>query len=244
VDIAAHLQSHFHPPPIPQTTPHLNLPPKAKNPYPNPYLDFWTWSCRTLEWAGPVFSTAQTTQSHHILPILYHHFGCIVPTHDALHLLSQLSTATKPARAVIDLGCGNGYWTYLLREQYGIPVHAVDNAESEWRTRWIADTIVADGVQYLQQSGGAREAILLLVYPPVGKGLTARVIRAYTGDTIVVAGTQNRNGFTGFEGEVIDEWMGREMPGWRKVVQVPLPSFAGKDEALFVFLKGGTGEEL
>jgi hypothetical protein len=27
------------------------------------------------------------------------------------------------------------------------------------------------------------------------------------------------------------------MPGWEKVCQVPLPSFAGKDEALFVFEK-------
>jgi hypothetical protein len=25
------------------------------------------------------------------------------------------------------------------------------------------------------------------------------------------------------------------MPGWEKVCQIPLPSFAGKDEALFVY---------
>lgn len=31
--------------------------------------------------------------------------------------------------------------------------------------------------------------------------------------------------------------MAREMPTWRKVLQVPLPSFAGKDEALFAFEK-------
>jgi len=63
------------------------------------------------------------------------------------------------------------------------------------------------------------------------------VLKAYQGTTIVVAGTQNRNGFTGFKGELVSEWMAREMPQWAKIVQTPLPSFAGKDEALFVFEK-------
>jgi hypothetical protein len=31
--------------------------------------------------------------------------------------------------------------------------------------------------------------------------------------------------------------MAREMPSWEKVLQIPLPSFAGKDEALFIFEK-------
>jgi hypothetical protein len=30
------------------------------------------------------------------------------------------------------------------------------------------------------------------------------------------------------------------MPDWEKVCQVPLPSFAGKDEALFVYQKIGS----
>lgn len=55
------------------------------------------------------------------------------------------------------------------------------------------------------------------------------------GDTIICAGTQNANGFTAFEKETIAEWMAREMPDFEKVCQIPLPSFAGKDEALFVF---------
>jgi len=55
------------------------------------------------------------------------------------------------------------------------------------------------------------------------------------GDTIIVAGTQNANGFTAFAKEAIGDWMAREMPHFDKVLQVPLPSFAGKDEALFIF---------
>jgi len=63
------------------------------------------------------------------------------------------------------------------------------------------------------------------------------MIKAYRGSTIVVAGAQNSSGFTGFATETIAEWMARELPEWEKVFQIPLPSFAGKDEALFAFEK-------
>ena len=62
------------------------------------------------------------------------------------------------------------------------------------------------------------------------------LINAYAGDTIAVVGTQNRNGYTSFRDMTMDEYMDREHSedGWKKIVQIPLPSFAGKDEALFV----------
>lgn len=116
-------------------------------------------------------------------------------------------------------------------------MEAVDSGLSEWRTMWIGDTIASDGVAYLARNDGGRDKVLLLVYPQVSDDFTGKVLRAYKGDTIVCAGTQNANGFTGFKGETIAEWMARERPGWDKVVQVPLPSFAAKDEALFVFRK-------
>ncbi|KAK1817403.1 hypothetical protein LTR12_008159 [Friedmanniomyces endolithicus] len=67
------------------------------------------------------------------------------------------------------------------------------------------------------------------------------MVGAYQGTTIVCAGTQNASGFTGFAKETIAEWMAREMPGWKMVLQIPLPSFAGKDEALSVFEKTDNG---
>lgn len=57
------------------------------------------------------------------------------------------------------------------------------------------------------------------------------------GDTVICAGTQNANGFTAFAKETISEWIIREMPQFQKICQVPLPSFAAKDEALYVFQK-------
>ena len=116
-------------------------------------------------------------------------------------------------------------------------VQAVDNIESEWRTTWISDTIVTDGVAYLKKQQGGKEAVLLMVYPVTRTGFTTSVLEIYKGDVVCVVGTQNRNGYTGFKDTTIEEYMVEKMPNFEKMVQVALPSFAGKDDALFVFEK-------
>ncbi|KAK2045192.1 hypothetical protein LZ31DRAFT_521379 [Colletotrichum somersetense] len=222
---------------------------------PNPYFDFWAWSCRALEWCGPTRALGARPgarlQSHHVLPVLMHHFGCAVPTHEALCVLRTLAAG----RPVADVGSGNGYWSHMLRA-YGLSaVHPVDNMQSSWRVTWVPDTIAADGTAFLRSSraaagDGGRDLVLLLVYPIVGGGpvaditgpegaFTRRLVDAYRGDTLAVVGTQNRNGYTAFRDMTVDEYMEREQPAWTKVAQIPLPSFAGKDEALFVFQRGG-----
>jgi hypothetical protein len=230
------------------------LPGKQKNPISNPALDFWAWSCNNLEWAGPNADTVNVKQSHHMLPVFYHHFGCVCPTYDAISLITQLSRPPPKIkgekaveRPILDVGSGNGYWTLMLRRA-GLIVYPIDNALSVWRTMWIPDTLSFDAVDLLTSKTipkplsppvgrGGENAILLLVYPQVSNNFTGRVIDAYKGDVVVVAGTQNGNGFTGFGGETVHSWMAREKGEFELVVQVPLPSFAGKDEALFVFVR-------
>jgi hypothetical protein len=235
--IAAHLLSkRFLYPALPS----LQIP-KAKSAPPNPYLDFLSWSCRNLEWAGPSPSSEPVRSSHHVLPVLMHHFGCVCPSHEALSILKALAAG----REIWDVGSGNGYWTFMLRA-YGIAARPVDNAQSSWRVNWVADTAISDGVAYLGKNSGGQDAVLLLVYPIVGGGIaggaeggfTRNLVRAYKGDTLAVVGTQNHNGYTGFRDVSMDEYMASEEPEWTKVVQIPLPSFAGKDEALFVFQRG------
>ncbi|KID75384.1 uncharacterized protein G6M90_00g060000 [Metarhizium brunneum] len=216
--------------------------PKCKSPpIQNPYFDFWAWSCRNLEWCGPNACSERTSMGHHILPIFMHHFGCVTPSHEGLEALRILADG----RPIADVGSGNGYWSFMLRG-YGLTVHAVDNMQSEWRVNWVDDTSITDGVKWLQRNNGGRDMVLLLVYPVVGGGVgggtegsfTRGLVGAYEGDTIAVVGTQNRNGYTGFKSMTMDEYMARERKDWVKVVQMPLPSFAGKDEALFVFQRG------
>lgn len=213
--------------------------PRSKKPVPyNPYFDFWEWACHSLEWVGPDESTQKLQTSHHVLPIFMHHFGCLAPSHEGLQIIKNIAGT----RAVADVGSGNGYWTFMLRA-YGLTVHPVDNMQSEWRVTWVDDTTAADGVKWLGKNAGGKEMVLLLVYPVVGTAedgvdgsFTRDVIAAYKGDTIVVGGTQNSNGYTGFSSLTMAEYMAKEhSEGWVRVVQVPLPSFPGKDEALYVF---------
>ena len=203
--------------------------PRFKN-HINPYYDFWCWSCQNLEWAGPEEGTVNVKISHHILPVFMHHFGCVVPSYEALEVINQ--AAGK--RAVIEIGSGNGYWTYMLRRM-GVSVQAVDNLQSEYRTLWISDTLIKEGEKFLREKKGCKDDVLLLVYPIVSSDFTSRILDAYTGDTICIAGTQNRNGYTAFQGKTIDEYMKAEKADYEKTVQIPLPSFPGKDEALYVF---------
>jgi hypothetical protein len=244
----------YNPPPNSQPL----LPPKKPRKHKNPYYSLWTYASHELEYAGPLPSTTFTRTSHHILPIFYHHFGCIVPSYAALYVLARLAQPSKPSREpvkpILDIGSGNGYWTCMLRrfivaEEIGrewkeMEVYAVDNQVSEYRTTWIPDTIVSDGVDFLTNGtlrdgtkvDGGRGCILLLVYPQATGDFTSKVMKAFRGDTIVVAGTQNGNGFTGFRDVGVDEWVERNLNGeFELVLRMPLPSFAGKDEALFVW---------
>ena len=159
-----------------------------------------------------------------------HHFGCVVPSYESLEVIKQLAGK----QIVVEIGSGNGYWTYMMRRM-GVSVHAVDNLQSEYRTLWIDDTLVRDGEKYLKDEKGCKDAVLLLVYPIVSSDFTSRVLATYKGDTICIAGTQNRNGYTAFKDMTIDEYMKVEKADYKKTVQIPLPSFPGKDEAFYGF---------
>jgi hypothetical protein len=218
----------------------LTVPKRKSTPY-NPYFDFWAWSCKALKWCGPCNSSERVSTSHHVLPIFMHHFGCVTPSHESLEILKSI----VGGRQVVDVGSGGAYWTWMMR-CYGMTVHAVDNMQSEWRVLWVDDTMITDGVQWLKKNKNGKDMVLLMVYPVVGGGygggteggFTKNLVSTYQGDTIAVVGTQNGNGYTGFKGMTMDQYMEREQKQWTKVVQLPLPSFAGKDEALYIFQRG------
>lgn len=206
---------------------------KTKKGHPNVYADFWTWSCMSLRWAGPNEYTKSTHTSHHVLPVFMHHFGCVCPSYESIEIIRSVSRGCEGF--ILDVGSGNGYWTYMLRRS-GLEVRAIDNGQSTWRTLWIDDTVNDDAAKYIKtRRKGGKDDVLLMVYPVVGLDFTVSVLNAYKGDVICVVGTQNGNGYTGFKDEMIDQWMARERTDFERIVQVPLPSFAGKDEALFVF---------
>ena len=207
--------------------------PKRKAAHPNPYIDFLSYACHALEYAGPNNATALVKSSHHLLPVLMHHFSCVCPSYEALSIISILAKGST----VIDMGSGNGYWTYILRREHQCSVIAVDSGQSKWRTLWTSDTVVSDGIQFLRSRSSGNEDLLLMVYPIVSDQFTEHVIKEFRGNVICIAGTQNGNGYTGFKDKTVDRWFEKNMGDWQKIVQIPLPSFPGKDDALFAFRK-------
>lgn len=186
-DIAAHLQSLYAPPSAARKL----VVPKLKRSHVNPYIDIWAWANQNLEWAGPDAGTKDVRISHAMLPVLYHHFGCVCPSYEALCLIQQLAKG----RQVLDLGSGNGYWTYMLRRfdaKKPVAVVPLDSGASEWRTVWVGDTVTADGVQWLQEHEGGKEQLLLLVYPQVGADFTGNVLRAYSECFALTKAAQSR----------------------------------------------------
>lgn len=153
-----------------------------------------------------------------------------MPSCESLEVIRQIAGK----RTVIEIGSGNGYWTYMLRRM-GVSVQAVDNLQSEYRTMWISDTLINDGESYLREKKGCKDQVLLLVYPIVSSDFTSRILDTFKGDTICVAGTQNKNGYTAFKDRTIDDYMKTEKADYERTIQIPLPSFPGKDEALYVF---------
>lgn len=175
-----------------------------------------------------------------------------MPSYAALHAIVRLAQPAKPSKEavlpILDIGSGNGYWTFMLRRfplsdiagAKELDVRAIDNQISEYRVSWVPDTITADGSSYLRENANGKGCILLLVYPQATGDFTGPIMGRFEGDTIVVAGTQNGNGFTGFQDQVVDEWVAKKLSAFDLTLRMPLPSFAGKDEALFVFQRRKT----
>ena len=66
-----------------------------------------------------------------------------------------------------------------------------------------------------------------------GDGLTRRMLDLFPGDVVVYVGTQNTNRYTGFPDRTVEQYMADET--WDMTVRLPIPSFPGKDDALYVF---------
>lgn len=171
--------------------------------------------------------------THPILPVFYHHFCCVVPSGEVLYIILELAKEAG-VDGVVDMASGNGYWAYMLR-RVKVNVQAVDNMASEYRTMWVSDTMKSDGVEYLKRNNGSKDRILLMVYMVTAEIFTKRVLQAYKGDTVVVVGTQNANRYTGFADCTVEEYFEREMPGWEMTCRIAMPSFAGKDEGMYVW---------
>lgn len=124
---------------------------------------------------------------------------------------------------ILEVGAGNGYWTYLLR-QADADVIATDlNApfDNEWSPVWAADAreVVVD----------YPDRTLLMVWPSNGQSWPTEALGAYDGDVVVYVG-EGRGGATADEG--FHQMLHEE---WEVEKAVAVPAYLGIRDRLEVW---------
>ena len=147
-----------------------------------------------------------------------HTHGFAIPNEAALNRIAELGP-------VLEVGSGVGYWAHLLRDR-GVDVVAVDRRDCG---RHIGDTIVMDGVEYLEQNAGGRERTLLLCWPTYA----GDVVKAYRGDHVVVVGEN--------ECSYGSTWDMDEDDDWQMTEKIDIPTWPGMADDMRVYQRKKAG---
>jgi hypothetical protein len=183
----------------------------------NPYLDFFNalppW-CRASA-ASPVSAAELYAPDWLALKAaIAGHFAWAVPTEAAIDCIR------RHADAVIEIGAGNGYWAWLLREA-GVDVAAFDAAPPAftWTRVEVGDE---------RQAAAAEGRALLLCWPPWAAPMAAAALAAFRGDVVIYIG----------------EWMGGSAEpgffaalaaGFEAIDAVDIPRWHARSDRLTVF---------
>lgn len=141
-------------------------------------------------------------------------FSWAVPSQAAIDAIAQTG-------AVVEIGAGSGYWTYLLR-QAGVDVAAYDPEPGGGQAEWAAR-------QWTPVSAGDHRAVdahpdrtLLMCWPEYDALWTADAIDRYSGDRVVMIG-EGPYGCTGHDRmhELLEERFERvgvvHIPTWATI---------------------------
>lgn len=144
--------------------------------------------------------------------------------------------AHNAPNGVVELGAGNGYWAYLLRN-YGVDVEAYDaypvtgSSNPYWKNwptqdcrTWTA--VIHGDESVLARSDASRS--LLLVWPPLGDDAGTKMLMAYRGDTVCYVGD-----WRGATGDVTLHNVLKVF--WKLVETVRIPTWYGFNDQLMIF---------
>jgi hypothetical protein len=183
----------------------------------NPYLHFF-WSlppsCRrqpgcpvdSRELLSPDWLTLKAS--------IAAHFAWAVPT------TAAIETIAKHARLVVEIGCGSGYWAWMMT-QAGVSVRAFDTASPPFM--WHL-------VEYGDASAARAHSdrALFLCWPPYASTMATDALAHYGGDRVIYVG----------------EWLlgcgdaaffARLNAEFELIDESPLPQWLMRDDRLMVF---------
>lgn len=155
-------------------------------------------------------------------------YAWAIPTEEAVRRITKLSP-------ICDLGCGTGYWAYLLG-QLGAKVVAVDSnpplggandyhhARKSTLHHWVpvvrgsASTFVVP-----------RSHALMLCWPPYSTSMASVALRRYRGSRLIYIG-EGMDGCTG------DDAFHRAIAkNWKLCEMIDLPNWPGLHDRVFIY---------
>ncbi len=115
------------------------------------------------------------------------HFAWAIPNLSALQEIAHHGS-------IIELGCGNGYWAWLLRKM-GVDILACDplaagdpgSHRDAGTTAWTE--LLTAGVEILS-APGHRERTLFLCWPPPFSSMAADCLKLYQGNRLLYVGEE------------------------------------------------------
>lgn len=141
--------------------------------YPNPYHDLY----ERLVLASPALDPERLSA---IRKKLIWSYSWAVPSPEAIALIAR-------EKRVIEVGCGTGYWAWLIA-QAGGSVVAYDR-EPHQAPRWFEiQEWPADYQQRTDCLSQHQDRALFLCWPPLNESMAFETLQAYRGNTVIYVG--------------------------------------------------------
>jgi hypothetical protein len=151
-------------------------------------------------------------------------FGFAVLTESAI-------TELKPFAPFMEVGAGNGYWSYELQKRgvecVATDPHPVGENFYKFETPWT-DVEELDGVRAVRKYPNHT---LLLVWPCYDKDWAYKTLRAYKGDTVVFCG----EGWGGCTAD--DAFYELLCEEWKRVQDIDIPMWSGIHDDVAVYTR-------
>lgn len=203
----------------------------------NPYLDLWLAdnvdrARRAAALIGALQSRDRTRlQRCKSERVAYtHKYGYAVPTVEAL-------VTVKQHAPLLEIGAGNGYWAWMLRQAqtdivaYDLnPPTAVSDA-NRFHERVPCWTEVLGGDETVVDRWPDRT--LFLCWPPANDPMAFRSLERYRGDTFIFVGEEPLNDRVNVTGNA--DFVRLLRDSWQVVQIVPLPNWELCWDRLYVF---------
>lgn len=140
-------------------------------------------------------------------------YSFAIPNEEALSVFSKYEP-------IVEVGCGDGYWSYLLQER-DVSVVATDVSApaSPWtKVRKMCATKAV--------SKFPRHTVFFC-WPEYGGEWSHKTLEHYSGDTVIYVGDEELTGSDGFHSHL--------EKNFKKVLSIPLPTWERINDGLRVF---------